>query len=652
MQYLNNLNNEQKTAVTHQDGPLLILAGAGAGKTRVITYRILHLIHSGVSPNSILAVTFTNKAAKEMRERVINLINEQSDVNRPVSMNESPYVSTFHALGVHILRENFRELNISKHFAIFDRSDSIRTVRQAIKDSGYDTGQFEPKKILGTISKQKGEGVSCSSFEATASNDYYRQIVSDVWKKYEKTLNDEKAFDFDDLLLKTAELLRTNKQVRDYYQSKWKYIHIDEYQDTNKVQNEIATHLSSLNNNICVVGDVDQTIYTWRGADISNMLHFEKDYPETTTVLLEENYRSTKTIITASNRIIEKNNNRPEKNLFTNNENGEKITIFNAYGEIDEAYFVTSKAKEIIDSGVNPKEIAVLYRANFQSRILEEAFLGEGVPYQVLGTRFFDRKEVKDILSFIRLTLNPDSITDLKRIMNVPPRGIGKVTLLRIVAGQEEECSPAMRQKIADFREMIRDIRKVIDERTPSEVIKFILKISGLEEVLQKGNEEDKERLENIRELVTLAKKYDALPLEEGLEKLMTDAALATDQDELSSDNGGVKLMTVHAAKGLEFDYVFITGLEEGLFPHQRMGESKIDNEEERRLFYVALTRARKKLFLSFTSVRTIFGSQQVNVVSEFITDIDDELVESNEQTYNSGSDGGEKMEYLDLNDL
>lgn len=1016
MNYLKELNNEQKRAVEHKDGSLLIIAGAGAGKTRVITYRILHLINNGIAPESILAVTFTNKAAKEMRERVHSLLSSEKDINRPVQMNGLPHVSTFHSLGVSILRENFRALEIPKHFTIFDRNDSIRSIRQSIKDAGYDTGQFEPKKILGTISKQKGDSVSFKEYEAKTGNEYYGQIVSEVWKKYEKILKDEKAFDFDDLLLKTAELLRDNDEVRNHYQNIWKYIHVDEYQDTNKVQNEIVKYLSGEDKNICVVGDVDQCligstkitmadgsqkqiqnvkendevlsnygsgdyrparvtqsfsksynrdlikinttsgktltsteehvhfaeykldhtpqmyfvylmykkdigfrigtskvytkgqrkrvvgfkqrinqehadalwiletykteqdarvseyklslkykiptlpfisrkggsingyvhdqkilseifssfdtqtsgekilkdfnldtayphhrpqsnnsnrrnltitlcgdrrgktpmhrltmvgndmygkkllinngfsirlakkgskswrfeivnkdfsklqkdvvkikelfpelvlcqkarlgkkklgdtigsnslaflpasslrigmalfnengdydtikkierikakqtkvydinienthnfiannivthncIYTWRGAQVDNMMRFEKEYVDTTIVFLEENYRSTKTIIAASNRIIEKNNNRPEKNLFTNNEDGEKITLFNAYGEIDEAYFVAGKSKELIESGVSPKEIAVLYRANFQSRILEEAFLEAKVDYQVLGVRFFERKEIKDILSFIRLALNPSSATDMKRVINVPPRGIGKVTLLRIVSNKESECSPAMIQKINDFKEMLSEIGDSCKKLKPSEVIKFIIKRTGIEDHLINGDEEDKERLENIRELVTLAKKYDVLDTEEAMEKLMTDAALATDQDELSEDKEGVKLMTVHAAKGLEFDYVFVTGLEEGLFPHEGMGSGKIDTEEERRLFYVALTRARKKIFLSYTSVRTIFGAKHLNVPSEFITDIDEELM-----------DGGEcittepKMEFLNLDDL
>ena len=649
MEHLEGLNPRQKEAVTYTEGPLLVLAGAGAGKTRVITHRILHLIHKGIAPSSILAVTFTNKAAKEMKERVLKLLETSNDLNRPVRLLETPHVSTFHALGVEILRENFRTLGVTKYFSIFDRSDSLRAMRTAIKEAGYDPGQFEPKKILGSVSKQKGEGVSLSEYQAQGGNEYYAGIVAECWERYERILKGEKAYDFDDLLLHTLALLRDHEEIRKRYQDKWEYIHIDEYQDTNKVQNEIAKLLAGTKKNICVVGDIDQTIYTWRGARIGNMLHFEKEFPNTKTVLLEENYRSTKTIIAVSNRIIEKNVNRQEKNLFTNNPEGEKITLASLYGEIDEAYYITSEVRSLLEKGVPQNEIAVLYRANFQSRMLEEAFLDENIPYQVLGIRFFDRKEVKDVLSYIRLALNPESISDLKRVINAPKRGIGKVTLLRIVEGKEDECSPAVRKKIADFQNMMKEIRNVLETRTVSKAIRFILRTTGIEASLQTGKDEDTERLENIRELVTLGSRYDQMEGLLGTEKLLTDAALAVDQDELTKEQNGVKLMTVHAAKGLEFDVVFITGLESGLFPHEG-GEGKIDNEEERRLFYVALTRARKKVYLTHTQIRTIFGGQHLNIPSEFITDIDEEFLE--EGVSYGPEEARERTIYLDLDEL
>ena len=647
MSHLDGLNPSQKAAVEHTGGPLLVLAGAGAGKTRVITHRILHLISTGVAPEQILAVTFTNKAAKEMRERVLDLLDKSTAVNRPARTFGTPFVSTFHALGVDILRDNHKTLNVSKYFTIFDRSDSLRSIKEAIKEAGYDPGQFEPKKILGSISKQKGDGISFTRFEVEAGNDYYQNIVSECWRIYENILKKENAFDFDDLLVKTAELLREHENIRSRYQKLWSHIHIDEYQDTNKVQNEIATLLVGANNNICVVGDIDQCIYTWRGAQVGNMLDFEKLFPKAKTILLEENYRSTKTIIAASNDIITKNKNRQDKNLFTNNPDGERISVYSAYGETDEAYYVTSKVRALLEQNVPINEIAVLYRANFQSRMLEEAFLDENIPYQVLGIRFFDRKEVKDVLSYIRLALNPESITDLKRIINEPKRGIGKVTLLRVVEGRESECSPAVQSKLKDFKDMVKGIKEKLESQPPSEAIKYIIKITEIEKDLLSKGEEGLERLENIKELVTLASKYDRLG-EEGIQKLLTDAALATDQDELSKESEGVKLMTVHAAKGLEFDVVFVAGMEEGLFPHEG-SEKKIDNEEERRLFYVALTRARKKVYLTSTQVRTIYGAQHINIPSEFLTDIDEEYIE-NEAPFETSNH--EKTVYLDLDEL
>ncbi|MSR71623.1 MAG: ATP-dependent DNA helicase PcrA, partial [Candidatus Taylorbacteria bacterium] len=629
MDHKEGLNKAQKEAVLHTAGPMLIIAGAGAGKTKTITHRIINLIKCGTSPSKILAITFTNKAAKEMRERVENLMEIDSTLNLPISMRERPFMSTFHALGVHILKENSQSVGISRHFTIYDKADGKRAVKEALEEMNLDPKQYEPSKILSIISKNKGDMITAIQYENEHTKEYFAKIVSQVWNKYEASLKKENALDFDDLLLKTALLLKNNKEVREHYQKIWEYIHIDEYQDTNKVQYMIATLLAQAHRNICVVGDIDQMIYTWRGASIQNILNFETDYLDTKVVLLEENYRSTQTILTAANRIIEKNVMRRKKVLFTKNEEGEKISTYMGFDENDEARFVADTCKNLIDQGINPKEIAVLYRANFQSRALEEYFLSKSVPYQILGTRFFERKEVKDILSFVRAALNPDSFADIKRIINVPPRGIGKVTLIKILAGKEKEFTGAMRQKIVDFRTLLARVNKMVFENKPSEVVKFILQESGLEKILRSGTEEDKERLENIRELVTLATKYDFLPQEEGIEKLLEDAALASDQDELQKDQTAVKLMTVHASKGLEFDYVFVTGLEEELFPHQKIGgetENEEESEEERRLFYVALTRARKKIFLTYTQMRTIFGSKKVNIMSQFISDIDEDL--------------------------
>ncbi len=1004
MKHLEQLNEAQKEAVLHKNGPLLIVAGAGAGKTKTITHRILNLIKSGVAPKNILAVTFTNKAAKEMQERIMKLIEEDSELNLPISFSERPNMSTFHSLGVQILRENHTLLDLKKHFSILGQNDSLSLIKEALKKLDIDPKQFEPKRISNVISRQKGDLVDVNSYTENVGNEYFPMIVASIWAEYEKLLKKNGGLDFDDLILKTVQLLEKNKDVREYYQKKWKFVHIDEYQDTNTSQYKLSQLLAGPNKNICVVGDMDQclpgdtkistkngdvkiskikkgdeiisaagsghtclakvervisrkykgtlidvktksgaklsmtpnhilfsnfplnkivfytylmykknmgyrvgivqgtrkstkekssigfivrsnqekadkmwvlkisnkredaqyweyffsfkygiptvvfhisgrkmtlgqdlidklyksiptqnnvgqlfidtgisqqyphyipqgttkintdkerinirltmfsdkrrsilcpwglsrvsinttstilknklkesgfntrkgkntdwrleiarlnykeaeeiadkiskiddqitivktailtngkrfmfqpagnlhagmniaylkngkiyedeiieikekkyvgniydiniskthnyiagnvavhnSVYSWRGADFRNLLKFEKDYPDAKTILLEENYRSTANILTAANDIIKKNKERKEKNLFTKKEGGEKIGLFESYDENEEANFVAKKSNELIKSGVSPKDIAVLYRANFQSRAIEEAFLTQDIPYQVLGVKFFERREVKDILSFLRASLNPDNMADIKRIINVPPRGIGKVTLLKIFAGQEQNLPQKMQEKVSDFRKILEQIEdKALNEKI-SDTIKFIMKITGIENTLKKGTDEDKDRLENIMELVTLATKYDILPPEEAVMKLLEDASLASDQDSLhvkkEQENNAVRLMTVHASKGLEFPYVFITGLEDGLFPHSGFGESSKNSErqeEERRLFYVALTRAEKKAYLSYTSVRTVFGMKQVNMPSEFVTDIDDELIENEEMS-------------------
>ncbi|MBA3550788.1 UvrD-helicase domain-containing protein [Patescibacteria group bacterium] len=650
MKYLEALNPAQREAAQHKDGPLLILAGAGAGKTKTVTFRILHLIKEGVSPKNIIAITFTNKAAKEMKERIEKLLDEDRDLNLPVSFHEKPFMSTFHSLGVHIIKENSRLLNLPRHFAIFDKNDSKRAIKEALTEIGLDPKQFDPGKMMNSISRAKGNLETADTYSDKVGNNYFNRMVADVWKRYEAILRKEKALDFDDLLLKTVLLLRSNKEVLEHYQGLWKYVHIDEYQDTNKVQYTLARLLSAQHKNICVVGDIDQMIYSWRGADIQNILNFEKDYPEAKVVLLEENYRSTQTILTAANRIIEKNKKRRDKKLFTKNGEGERIGVYGGYDEADEAEFIAEKIGALMKEQVSPREIAILYRANFQSRILEEALLRNSLPYQVLGVRFFERKEVKDILSYLRAALNPDCMSDIKRVINVPARGLGKVTLLKLFAGQKETLPTNTQRKIDDFYELLGKIKDASENRKPSETIKFIIKETGIEDMFKDTKlDEDLERLENSKELVTLATKYDELSIDEGIDALLADAALATDQDSLIKNQDAVKLMTVHAAKGLEFDYVFITGLEENLFPHRRMGESdgNVDLEEERRLFYVALTRARKKLFLTYAGMRTIFGSKQMNVPSEFMIEMDDDLIQS-EDRRGSGDRKAIKTIYFD----
>ncbi len=625
MTYLEQLNSPQREAAEQIDGPLLIIAGAGAGKTRTIAYRILHLINKGVPPESILAITFTNKAAREMKERILALLGSETQ--------KTPMISTFHSFGVYVLRAQYRELGLPKFFSIYDRDDSLAKVKEAMRQANLNDKSFEPRKFLNAISRLKGDGIARRDFENQASQDggsaFYQITLAAVWQIYDGLLKKDNALDFDDLLQKTVELFKKNPAVLTAYQDRFRYISIDEYQDTNVIQYELSKLLAQKNKNICVVGDMDQSIYGWRGADYTNLLRFEKDYPGAKVVLLEENYRSTEIILSAANKIIEKNKKRYDKKLFTKQTGGAKIGLYAGLEESDEAQFVARKAKEIIETGDNPEEIAILYRANWQSRILEEALLRAEVPYQVLGTRFFDRKEIKDIVSFIKVALNPNDFEAMKRIINIPPRGIGKTTLLKVATGQEASLPPAMRQKIASFRELLSAIAAFAAENKPSELIKFIIRLSGLEEMLKKGSEDELERLDNIKEFASLATKYDHLPTDEAVPIMLSEIALASEQDSLEEKKPGVKLMTVHASKGLEFDTVFIVGLEDGLFPHRGIGDSPKDEEEERRLFYVAVTRARKKLYLSYTESRLIFGSRQRNMPSEFIFDIDENLLET-----------------------
>lgn len=639
MQYLESLNDKQKEAVLYSEGPLLIVAGAGAGKTKTITHRIIHLIHQGIAPQSILAVTFTNKAAKEMRDRVLSLLGESV---HGASANETPFVSTFHALGVHIIKENAHLIGLTKHFAIADEHDALVIIKDAMKVRDIDPKQYEPRKIKSIISKSKGDFITSDTYSQNVTS-ALGSIVSVLWRDYEQALKKERALDFDDLLLETVLILKKYPEVKAHYQEQWKYIHIDEYQDTNEVQYELTKLLVGKNENICVVGDTDQNIYSWRGANIKNMLHFEKDYPNAKIILLEQNYRSTKNIIEAANAVIDKNTYRVAKTLFTENKTGEEISIHEAYDEMHEALYVAETIDTLLRN-TSPEDIAVLYRANFQSRALEEALLGRQIPYQVLGVKFFERKEIKDILSYIRAAFNKESLSDIKRIINTPARGVGKVTLTKLFANQFGSLPATMQSKINAFYILLDKIRDYTENHTPSESVKFVITESGLEKELSHGTTDEQERLENMKELVTLATKYDSLPQGEGIEKLLEDAALSSDQDTLMHKNKGVRLMTVHASKGLEFKYVFITGLEQDLFPHTRAGnKSKEDSEEERRLFYVALTRAEHKLYLSYAQLRTIFGMKQVNSPSEFIYDIPEHLT----QFEQGGSKIGERIVYL-----
>lgn len=616
MNYLKGLNEPQKEAVLHINGPLLVAAGAGAGKTKTITHRIAHLIHSGIPARSILAMTFTNKAAGEMRERVAKLLEGNSGM---------PLVCTFHSLGVRLLREFSKNAGVPRGFSIWDRDDSTRAIKKALEKLAI--GEWKPSAILSAISRAKGDGMSQKEYDENART-FRERAVAQIWESYESTLSEQAALDFDDLLLRTLSLLRNAPEVLKLLQSRWSHITIDEYQDTNKSQYEIARLLAGVQKNICVVGDLDQCIYTWRQARIENLLEFEKEFPGTKIITLEQNYRSTGTILTAANSIIEKNVRRPKKRLFTENNTGEPISFYGAQNEMDEAWFIGTTVQNLLKRGMPAREIAVLYRENFQSRAIEEAMLGFGLPYRVLGTRFFERKEVKDVLSYLRAAINPRSKIDLTRIAGVPPRGIGAVTLEKMFSGEEEKLASNARAKVNAFKQILTHIKEAIGTVPASDAIKFTVEESGIEKNLKADKEEGHERLENVRELVNLATKYDFATPPEGIERLLEEAALMSDQDEIGdAGKDGISLLTGHASKGLEFDVVFISGLEQGLFPSLRDNEEK-DPEEERRLFYVALTRARKRIFLSYAAQRMKYGSREYTLPSEFLADIDQRLIE------------------------
>lgn len=619
MTYLDELNERQRQAVLHTEGPVSVLAGAGSGKTKVLTTRIYHLIRQGIAPENILAVTFTNKAAREMRERLGVRLETPT----------LPFVATFHGLGREILEQYGRPMDIPRYFSIFDRDDSERVIKEGLKALDVDPKEIPPRAILARISKAKGEGMTAQEFYERHGREHFRaRMTAEIWLRYESALKKEKALDFDDLISLPVKLLENHRDIRETVQNRFTHIHIDEFQDTNGLQGRMAELLAGTKKNLFVVGDIDQTIYTWRGATIDNLLAFEKTYPNAQTIVLEHNYRSTRTIVEAANAIIEKNQNRKEKRSVTDNADGDPIVIHGADNAETEAGWIAHKARLLIKEGAKPEEIAVLFRTNFQSRTLEEAFLHAGVPYKLLGTRFFDRKEVKDTLAWIRLCIEPDRESDKVRAAQSPSRGIGKVTLGKLLAGKQSEFKPAERRKVEEFESTITELAAAVETLEPSAFVRLVIEKSGLQSALEKDGEEGQERLENIKELATLASRYDGTPGKDGVSAFLADAALAGDQDELDrTTKSGVTLMTVHASKGLEFDSVFVTGLEEGLFPHQGHDDEKRDEEEERRLFYVAITRARKRLFLTWARVRRIYGTDYLSEPSNFLRDIDPSFV-------------------------
>lgn len=632
VKYLEGLNDAQKRAVLATLGPISVLAGAGSGKTRVLTTRIYHLVREGVPANQILAVTFTNKAAREMRERVRAMLERAGGSEQEaVSRVGVPLIATFHGLGRELLESYGSVMGIPRFFSVYDRDDSEKAIGVALKALDVDTKELSPRAVLGRISRAKGEGMRASEFyEKYARSGFGNRITAEVWLRYEKTLAAEKALDFDDLIALPLRMLEEHADVRIKAQERWKYIHIDEYQDTNALQGRLANILAAKHQNLFVVGDIDQTIYTWRGATIENLLEFDKAYPESQTIILEQNYRSTKNLVDAANAVIEKNKNRKEKYSTTERGAGEPVTVHMAGSAEDEARWIALKIRELMKSGTAPEGIAILFRTNFQSRALEEGLLRAGVPYKLLGTHFFARKEVKDALAWIRLAMDPSREVDKLRAAAAPPRGIGKVTLGKLAAGQRGLLRAGELAKVETFENLIQELSRAAEALVPSEFVKLVIEKSGMRRALvEEGSDEDRERFENVEELASVAARYDATPGKESIAAFLAEAALASDQDEMDQgEKTGVMLMTVHAAKGLEFDTVFVSGMEEGLFPHQGMGgEKDRDEEEERRLFYVAMTRAKERLFLTLARIRKIYGSDTYAEPSSFLADIDPALL-------------------------
>ena len=635
-----NMNSEQSEAVRTTEGPLLIMAGAGSGKTRVLTHRIAYLLdEKDVSPYNILAITFTNKAAKEMKARVEHLVGEEAQVI---------WMSTFHSMCVRILRRDADRIGIERNFTIIDPTDQKSVIKDVLKSENIDSKRFEPRMFIGAISNLKNELKTPEDAQKEA-NDFHSQMVATVYKGYQRQLSRNEALDFDDLIMTTINLFERVPETLEYYQNKFQYIHVDEYQDTNKAQYTVVKLLANKFKNLCVVGDSDQSIYGWRGADIQNILSFEEDYPEAKTIFLEQNYRSTKNILNAANEVIKHNSERKPKGLWTANSGGDKIQYYEAMTERDEAEYVVKEIMKHQRSGKKYSEMAILYRTNAQSRVLEETFMKSNIPYTMVGgQKFYDRKEIKDLLSYLRVIANSNDDISLQRIINVPKRGIGPSSVEKIQTYALQNnismfdalaevdfigLSKKVTQECISFYEMIQNLIKEQEFLEISEIVDEVLQKSGYRDMLDREQSiESRSRLENLDEFMSVPKDYEEnTPLEEqSLINFLTDLSLVADIDEADTQNG-VTLMTMHSAKGLEFPIVFIMGMEESLFPHIRAIKSEDDHEmeEERRICYVAITRAEELLYITNATTRMLFGRSQSNMPSRFLKEIPEDLLDS-----------------------
>lgn len=629
---LEGLNSEQAKAVTHLDGPVLIVAGPGSGKTRVLTHRVAYLISQGIAAENILAVTFTNKAANEMKERIAKLISSGTSHNHKL-----PTVGTFHSVCAKILRQEIEVLGWKRDFVIFDDKDSLNIIKKIMADLSLSEDQFNPTAIQGLISQQKSELGNAATFAANAT-DYFPEIVAKIWTPYEERLKKNNAVDFDDLLLLPVKLFMEDEKLLEKYQEKFKYILVDEYQDTNHAQYSLIKLLAAKYRNLFVIGDESQNIYSWRGADFRNLLNFEKDYSEANVILLEQNYRSTQNILTAAHNIIIKNKFRKDKNLWTENADGLPITLFGASDEREEGRYIIDEIRRHKKKkpSLRLADFTILYRTNAQSRAIEEAFLKAGLPYKVVGgLKFYDRKEVKDMIAYVRLIQNPKDSLAMERIINVPTRGFGnKIDCQELIDyGTENLITKATAQRTKawkNFSELMDSLRKSAEDLPLSKLLKLIIEKTEYEKFIkEKGKkEEGEERWDNLKELFSVTKKYDHLPPEEGRRTFLEEASLMSNQDEVDTEHNLVNLMTLHCAKGLEFPVVFIAGCEEGIFPHSRSLIDAWQMEEERRLCYVGVTRAKEKLYLITAHARQLFGSTMVNPPSRFLDDIPPHLIE------------------------
>ncbi|MDP3710195.1 MAG: UvrD-helicase domain-containing protein [bacterium] len=626
---LQTLNTKQREAVLATEGPILILAGPGSGKTKTVTSRIAYLIHKGVRPENIIAITFTNKAAEEMRNRISILLTDKLQATNYKLL----FVGTFHSLALRILRTHAVKMGYSQNFTIFDDDDSVSLIKEVMKELEINPKQFSPSLLLSSVSRLKSELTTPELFlQSPSISEFFPKILHKVYESYQNHLRKSNAMDFDDLLLNSCLLFEKHPPVLAHYHQQFEYICVDEYQDVNQAQYVFVNKLAQGHKNLAVVGDDAQAIYGFRGADFRNILNFEKDWPNAKVVILDQNYRSTQTILDTARAIISQNSLQKEKTLWTEKDRGEKIQLAVLENERIEAEFVCNQLYDLIKRGHTPKDLAILYRTNSQSRVLEDALLEKNIPYKIVGgVRFYQRKEVKDVLGYLRLLLNASDLLSLKRIINIPPRGVGKKALLNYLQTYQTSMQQLQSGGADIFDKLISKFRTETAKTVPTILLKQILDEIKFKDYLEDYATNSDERWENVQELVNLARKYDELEPPKGLEKLLEDVSLMSDTESMTDKRpnpNSVTLMTLHAAKGLEFPVVFMVGMEDGVLPHSRSIFNPMEIEEERRLCYVGLTRAKEKVFLSFALRRTQFGSIQANPPSRFLSEIPEDLIE------------------------